>query len=103
MPHGGIPETIEARWAQIFERQSTRTPTTAAALGRSQRIGENCAALKRQRRFFRFCLWKNTIGVTVFSCRLNDPHSFGRARRTPRTFRGTKGLGDPRFWFSLII
>ena len=44
MPHGGIPETIEARRAQILERQSTQTPTTATALGRSQRIGPRRAA-----------------------------------------------------------
>jgi len=52
MPHGGSPETIEARRAQILERPSTLTPTAAAALGRSRQIEENCVALKRQRRFF---------------------------------------------------
>jgi hypothetical protein len=38
--HGGIPETIEARRAQILERQSTLAPTAGSGLGPRRQIEE---------------------------------------------------------------
>ena len=71
IPLCGIPENKSCGNRLV---RNVKKQRDAALAGDAARNGELRAALKRRRRFFcRFCFWKSTIGVTVFSCRLYDP------------------------------
>jgi hypothetical protein len=70
MPHGGIPETIEARRAQILEPiVDADADRCGCARSDSANRGELRCLEATAAIFFRFCFWKNTICVTVLPCR----------------------------------